>query len=157
MRKRKLQTVPKTTSGRVFSSNHTTPWLSAAGLCSNTQQQQQTHLPPSCIGPTHHSGRNECNPPLRHNQQEVPSQSIQTRNVNNLSLNYMFNVAMVFLQIMTELKGAKSEEDRTVGITNILLKLMKQNWPWQVIDLSFYQNRHSTSTKPQLSDSNKWW
>jgi hypothetical protein len=43
-------------------------------------------------------------------------------------LDLMFKViTMVFLQIMTELIVVKSEEDRTVGITNIILKLMKQN------------------------------
>jgi hypothetical protein len=35
-------------------------------------------------------------------------------------------VATVFQQIMTELNGAESEEDRIVAITKIVLKLMKQ-------------------------------
>jgi hypothetical protein len=34
-------------------------------------------------------------------------------------------VASVFLQIMTELNGAESEEDRIVAISIIVLKLMK--------------------------------
>jgi hypothetical protein len=34
---------------------------------------------------------------------------------------------MIFQQIMTELSGAKSEEDRLMGITKIALKLLKQN------------------------------
>jgi hypothetical protein len=46
MSKRKLQRVPKTTTGRVFSSSHTTLGLSfAAVLHSNTQQQQQPQPP----------------------------------------------------------------------------------------------------------------
>jgi hypothetical protein len=46
MQKRKPQTAPKTTTGRVFSSNHNTPGLSfTAALRSNTQQQQQPHPP----------------------------------------------------------------------------------------------------------------
>jgi hypothetical protein len=36
-------------------------------------------------------------------------------------------VATVFQQIMTELTGARSEDERIVAITNIALKLMKQN------------------------------
>jgi hypothetical protein len=61
-------------------------------------------------------------PPLRRNEQ-VPSQPVQAPNVNSSSLNYIFTVvAMVLQQIMTELSGAESE-----AITNIALKLMKQN------------------------------
>jgi hypothetical protein len=42
MQKRKSQRTPKTTTGRVFSSNHTTPGLSfAAALRSNTGEKQQ--------------------------------------------------------------------------------------------------------------------
>jgi hypothetical protein len=33
---------------------------------------------------------------------------------------------MILQQIMTELTGAKSEEDRIMAITKIVLKLMKQ-------------------------------
>jgi hypothetical protein len=41
-------------------------------------------------------------PPLRHNQQQVPSQSVQAPNVNSSSLNYMFKVVTtVLLQIMS--------------------------------------------------------
>jgi hypothetical protein len=66
-------------------------------------------------------------PPLRNNQQ-VTSQSVQVSNVKTLSLNDMFKVlAVVFQQIITELNGAKAEEDRIVVITKIVLKLMKQN------------------------------
>jgi uncharacterized tellurite resistance protein B-like protein len=35
--------------------------------------------------------------------------------------------ATIFQQIMTELNGAESEEDRIVAITKIVLQLMKQN------------------------------
>jgi hypothetical protein len=34
---------------------------------------------------------------------------------------------MIFQQIMAELSGIKSEEDRIMVITKIVLKLMKQN------------------------------
>jgi hypothetical protein len=36
-------------------------------------------------------------------------------------------VATILQQIMTELNGADSEEDRIMIITRIVLKLMKQN------------------------------
>jgi hypothetical protein len=36
-------------------------------------------------------------------------------------------VATTFQQIMTELCGAESEEDRTMAITKIVLKLVNQN------------------------------
>jgi N-acetylneuraminic acid mutarotase len=35
-------------------------------------------------------------------------------------------VAAVFQQIMTDLNGAESEEDRTLAIPKIVLKIMKQ-------------------------------
>jgi hypothetical protein len=66
VRKRKSQREPKTTTGRVFTSRHTTPGLPfAAVLRSNRQRQPK---PPSVAqartGLPHHSGRNECPPPL---------------------------------------------------------------------------------------------
>jgi uncharacterized tellurite resistance protein B-like protein len=36
-------------------------------------------------------------------------------------------VSTVFHQVISELSGAESEEDRIVAITKMLLKLMKQN------------------------------
>jgi hypothetical protein len=40
----------------------------------------------------------------------------------------MFTVDVtIFRQIMTELSGAQTEEDRIMAITKIVLKLMKQN------------------------------
>jgi uncharacterized tellurite resistance protein B-like protein len=40
----------------------------------------------------------------------------------------MFKVAAtIFQQIMSELDGAKREEDRIMAITKMLLKLIKQN------------------------------
>jgi hypothetical protein len=64
---------------------------------------------------------------LRHNQQ-VPSQSAQAPNANGSSLNDKFTaVAAILQQIMTQLSGAESEEDRTKTITKIVLELMKQS------------------------------
>jgi hypothetical protein len=64
---------------------------------------------------------------LRHNQQQAPSQSVQTPDANSSSVKDMFTVVTTaFQQIMTELNGAESE-DRTVAITKIVFKLLKQN------------------------------
>jgi hypothetical protein len=80
----------------------------------------------SCTNPPCHSWRNEYPSPLRHNQ--VPSQSVQTPNANSSPLYDMFTVVTtIFQQIMTELNGAKSEKDRIMVITKIVLKLMVQN------------------------------
>jgi hypothetical protein len=53
--------------------------------------------------------------------------SIQAPNANSSSLKEMSAVVvMIFRQIMTELSGAASEEDRLMAITKIVLKLIKQ-------------------------------
>jgi spore coat protein CotF len=65
--------------------------------------------------------------PLRHNQQQVPSQSVQTPNVKVSSLKMFKAVTAVFQQIMTELNEAEPEEDRIMAITKIVLKLVKKN------------------------------
>jgi hypothetical protein len=48
-------------------------------------------------------------------------------------------VEAVFQQIMTELNGAESEEDRIMAITEIILKLMKQNGCWSVYCTCIYE------------------
>jgi hypothetical protein len=113
--------------GRVFSFSQTTPRLSfMAVLHSDSQQQPQ---PPSA--------EQACPATLgdmRHNQQHVPSQSVHAPNANSLSVNDIFKVvATIFQQIIRELNGAKSEEDRIMAITKILLKLVKQKCPLEVI------------------------
>jgi hypothetical protein len=122
MQKRKLQKAPKTTMGRVFSFIQITPGLFfMVVLHSDSQQQQQPQLPsveqacPATMGEMRHS-------------QQVPSQSVQVPNANSSSVNDIFKVVTTIVeQIIRELSGAKSEEDRTMAITKILLKLMKQN------------------------------
>jgi hypothetical protein len=105
IRKRKSQRAPKTTTGRVFSSSHTTPVQSfAAVLRSNTQKQQQPQTPsvappapPQCEKWVPH-------PHSRYNQQPVPGQSVQAPIGNSSSLKdiHIFAVVAVILQqIMT--------------------------------------------------------
>jgi hypothetical protein len=109
----------------VFSSSHTTPGLSfAVVLRSNTQQQRQPHLlsvAQACLATVREMS---VPPPLRHNQQQVPSQSVQVPRANSSSLNDMLKV---FPTVFQQTNGAESEEDRVVVITEIVLKLMKQN------------------------------
>jgi hypothetical protein len=96
-------------------------------LHSNTQQQQQSHPPTPAQACPATVGEMGAQHPLRH-KQHIPSQSIQTSNVNSSSLKDIFNVvATVFQQIMTEVKGAYSEEERIVAIAKIVLKLVKRN------------------------------
>jgi hypothetical protein len=53
-------------------------------------------------------------------------QSIQANTINN-SLIDMFKVATIVQQIMTELNGAVTEEQKIAAITKIVLNLMKEN------------------------------
>jgi cytoskeletal protein RodZ len=126
MQKRKPLRAPKTTMGSVVCSSHTNLGLVfMVALCSNIQQQQQPQLPSVTQACPATMKEKSALPPLRHNQQ-VPSQSVQAPNANSSSVNDLFTVVgMIFQQIMTELNGAESEEDRIMAITKILLKLVK--------------------------------
>jgi hypothetical protein len=64
---------------------------------------------------------------MKHNQQQIPSQSVPAPNANSSSLNMPTVASTVFQQTMTDLNGAESEEDRIMIITRIILNLMKQN------------------------------
>jgi hypothetical protein len=65
-------------------------------------------------------------PRLRHNQQ-VPGQSVQASKASRSPLNMFEVVARVFQQIMTQLIGAESQENRIMVIDKIVLKLVRQN------------------------------
>jgi hypothetical protein len=110
MRKGKSQRAPKSTTGRVFSSRHTTSELFYAAT---------------------HSKRGNLNRPQLHRPappQWARSVLVQAINANSSSLNDMLTVgATIFQQIMTELNAAEPEEDRIMAITKILFKLMKHN------------------------------
>jgi hypothetical protein len=58
---------------------------------------------------------------------QKPGQLVQAPPVNSSSLDNMFKVATVVQQIMTELNGAVSEENKIVAITKTVLNLMNQN------------------------------
>jgi hypothetical protein len=60
--------------------------------------------------------------------QPTTRQSVQAPNANSSSLNDMYAaIATIFQQIMTQLNGAESQEDRIMATTKTVLKLMKQN------------------------------
>jgi hypothetical protein len=64
-------------------------------------------------------------------QQDKPAgQSVRTPNVNSTCLDDMVKVATVVQQIMTELNGAVSEEEKIVAITKNGLSLMKRDGHW---------------------------
>jgi hypothetical protein len=74
----------------------------------------------SCPGLLHHCGRNEC--PHSTEAQPTSTKLIQANNANSSSLNDMFEVVtLIFQQIMTELNGAKSQVNRIMAITKIVL------------------------------------
>jgi hypothetical protein len=97
MRKKKPQETPKTTSGRVFSSNSIKPHLSFAavlrGQAENPPQQEEA------ANSTSTSGTKA--------KEQATGQSVQAPNVKIDSLD-MFRAFSVVEQIMAELKGAAS-------------------------------------------------
>jgi hypothetical protein len=108
----------------VFTSNLTTPGVSfAAALRGGTQQQQPQALQVSTPE----------RPPTKKHSVSAPvqphqsGQSVRAQNTNSQSLDSMLRVVTVVQQIMTEIKGVVSEEEKIVAITKIVLNLMKQD------------------------------
>jgi hypothetical protein len=60
-------------------------------------------------------------------QQQKAGQSVRAPTVNSQPLDNMLRVVTVVKQIMTELNGAVSEEEKIVAITEIVLNLLNQN------------------------------
>jgi hypothetical protein len=76
----------------------------------------------------------DANPGRRGGKPATNRLSYGTAYVYILSLNMFDIVAAIFHQIMTELTGAETEEDRIVAITKIVLKLIKQNGCYTDVD-----------------------
>jgi hypothetical protein len=143
LRRRTPATLPKNTAGRTFSSKPVTPCTSyAAALMTNTQQRHQGQpTPPKepageqrATQLTAQATRREAkaaNTPT-HTDTTVSDashntgQSVQANDVNS-SLNDMFKVAAIVQQIMSELNGAVTEEQKIVAITRIVFNLLKTN------------------------------
>jgi hypothetical protein len=116
MRKKKPQGTPKTTSGRVFSSNPVKPHLCfAAALRSQADNQPQQEV-----------AANTNNTASTKTKERTTGQSVQAPPVNSDPLD-MVRVLTVVQQIMAELKGAASEEAQFLAIVKIVFKLMKGN------------------------------
>jgi hypothetical protein len=128
LQRRKLQRTPKTTSGRVFSSNLTTPCVSfMAALQGSTAQQQR---PQACQVPMADPPAGVKSSTPAPGQQQKSGQSVWAPIVNSQPLDSMFRVVTVVQQYMTEFIGAVSEEDKIVAITKIVLNLMQQDGHW---------------------------
>jgi phage terminase large subunit-like protein len=102
MQKDKSQRAPRTTTGRVFSSNLTAPGASfAAALRDRTEEQQQpqTHQV-TVTGPATMEPRVPVALPQQ--EQQTTGQSVRAPNVNSSSLNKMLKVVLMAVQkIMT--------------------------------------------------------
>jgi hypothetical protein len=117
MWKRKPQTTPKPTAGRVFSSNQVKPRLSfAAALRGQGRQPLQEEAPAT----------SNSEPAATNHTLQKTGQSVQGPTVNNDSL-YMVRAFSVVKQIMAERKDAASEEDKFVALPKIVFKLMQDN------------------------------
>jgi hypothetical protein len=107
----------------VFSSARTTPGISfAAALRGSGEQQQQpqANQVPVATPPT----KAKHNIPAPALQQT--GQSVQAPSVSSHPFDNMLKVVIVVQQIMTEISGVLSEEEKIVAITKIVLKLMNQ-------------------------------
>jgi hypothetical protein len=128
MQKKKSQTTPRITTGRVFSSNLTTPGVSrAATLRGRAEEQQQPRTyqvavaGPATVQPRAPAVLPEC-------EQKTTGQSFRAPNVNSFPLDKMLEVVITIVQqIMTEFNGTILEEAKIVAITKIILNPMEQN------------------------------
>jgi hypothetical protein len=119
MRKKKSQRISRTTTGRVFSSNLTTPGISyEAALRGRTEEQQpQTHqvavADPSTMEPRVPAA-------LPQHEQKTTGQSVRAPNVDSLHLDKMLKVVVAVVQhIMKVFNDTVLEEAKIVAITEI--------------------------------------
>jgi hypothetical protein len=121
LQKRKSQRSPKTTAGRVFSSNLTTPGISfAAALRDSTAQQQRLQACQIPVADPSSAGRPNVPSP---EQQQETGLSVRAAIENSQPLDSMVRVVTAVQQIMTEFNGAVSDKDKIVDITTIVLTL----------------------------------
>jgi hypothetical protein len=128
LQRRKAQRAPKTTTGRVFSSNRTTAGVSFAaalrgGAAQRDQQSQSQARQPPVADPPAGAKHNAPAPGCHQNS----GQSVRAPTVSRQPLDNMLRVVTAVQQILTEISGAVTEEDKIVAITKIVLNLMKQD------------------------------
>jgi hypothetical protein len=117
MRKKKPQTTHKPTAGRVFSANTVKPHLSFTAAL-----RGQGNQPPHEEAPA----ANNSEPAATKANVQKAGQSDQASTVKSDSPE-MFRALSVVQQIMAELKGAASEEDKFLSVAKIVFNLIKQN------------------------------
>jgi hypothetical protein len=149
IRRRKSQREPKNTTGMVFSSKYATLDLSfAAVLRTNKEQQQPQPSQVAVSGPTT-GAQQKASPPQKakkaaptpllanvHQSKEGPpvtrtsarpnghhdqGQSVQVPSDSMQPMDNMLKVISVVQQIMTELSGAVTEEEKLVAIKKLYL------------------------------------
>jgi hypothetical protein len=124
LQRRKTQRTPKTTTGRVFTSNIITPGVCfAAALRGSGVQQQQPQKSQVPVAPPHTTVKQNVPAPAL----QQTGQSVQAPLVKSQPLDNMLRVVTAVQQIMTEVSGAQSQEEQIVAITKTVLKLMNQN------------------------------
>jgi hypothetical protein len=116
MRKRKQQTTPKPTAGKVFSSSPIKPHLSFAAALRGQRNNQPIEEVKAA--------RNSEPAATKPNVQET-GQSVQAQDVNSDSLD-IFRAFSVVKQIMAEIKGTASEEAKFVALAKIVFKFKKK-------------------------------
>jgi hypothetical protein len=114
--RKKPQGTPKTTSGRVFSSNPVKPHLSFAAALHGRADNQ----------PHQEVAANTNNTASTKTKEQTTRQSVQAPPVNSDPLD-MVRALNVVEQIMAKLKGAASEETQFLAIAKTVFKLMKEN------------------------------
>jgi hypothetical protein len=134
VRRRKAQRTPKNTTGRVFSSNYTTPGISfLVALRNNAEQQQQPHPHRvSVAGPAAVEKRSVL-APVRQND---AGQSVPVTDVKSQPLDNMLRVVTVVQQIMAEFNGAVSKEDKNSDQYQNYNKTLETKWPLEFLDPS---------------------
>jgi hypothetical protein len=126
MQKKKSQRTPRTTMGRVFSSNLTTPGMSFTAVLQGKTEEQQQPRTHRVAGPDTMETRVPAALP-QHKQQKT-GQSGRAPNINGLSLDKIMKVVVtVVQQIMTKSNGIVLEEAKILVIIKIVLNLMAQN------------------------------
>jgi hypothetical protein len=123
-----MQRTPRTTAGRVFPSNITTPGVSFVEELrgrTRAQRQPQTHLV-AVAGPAAMEPRIPA--ALPQHEEQTTDQSFRALNVKSLPLDKMIKiVVMAVQQVMTESNGVVLEKTKIVVIIKIVLNLMEQN------------------------------
>jgi hypothetical protein len=112
MCKKKLQGTPKTTSGRLFSSNHVIPHLSFSAALRGQAE----------ITPQQEAAANSTSKSGTKGKEQATGQSVQAPNMNNESQD-MFRAFSVVEQSMSGLKDAAAEEAKFVALARILLNV----------------------------------